>query len=84
MTSSTETKIPCPHCKRLLANADGARMHITKKHPHKRNPFASQNRHQISKDRDDGDESIASLMIQAQIDRACDEPVEDWLAGMLP
>lgn len=38
----------------------------------------------ISPYEDDDEPSIASQMIDAQIARACGEPVEDWLADMLP
>lgn len=34
--------------------------------------------------RDEHEPSIADLMVQASIDRAMGEPVEDWLADMLP
>ncbi len=32
----------------------------------------------------DDEPSIASQLIQAQLDRACGDPIPDWLADMLP
>lgn len=74
-------KIACLHCKRMLADKDGAHMHVTAKHRGKKNPFASSNRLKVD---NDGDESIASLVVQAGIDRACGEEIPDWLEEMMP
>tara|TARA_R110000787_G_scaffold19874_2_gene59127 strand:- start:463 stop:690 length:228 start_codon:yes stop_codon:yes gene_type:complete len=38
----------------------------------------------IYKPREPEEPSMADLMIDAQIAQACGEPVEDWLADMLP
>ena len=39
--------------------------------------------HYTAKHHDD-EPSVASLMVQAEIDIAMGEPVEDWLSEMLP
>lgn len=35
-------------------------------------------------ERDDDDESMASLMVQADIDRRSGLPIDSWLSNMLP
>lgn len=60
---------PCPHCGKVLAGRRTLNQHVRTKH---REPS-------------DDEPSIASRMIDAQLDRAMGLPVEDdWLLESLP
>ena len=63
----------CKSCSRKFKDVNGLRQHARAKGHEQLRPA----------DNDDGP-SIASLMIEAQIDRAMGNPIDDWLADMLP
>lgn len=69
----------CSRCKRVFANRFACFDHIQAKHEHGE-PIA----YIRPKDKEDYEPSMAELMVEAEISRACDEPVEDWLLDMLP
>jgi len=64
----------CPHCERKFPDANAVWMHSKAKHPGKKNP----------RPESDAEESMADIFVQAQIDEACGEPVEQWIKDMLP
>lgn len=71
----TET-FKCPYCPKVLKARGSARQHVAAKH---RGKSAK-----MFLEPDDGEQSIADMMIEAEIARACGEPVESWIADMLP
>lgn len=70
------TALRCPYCNKRVHDEGAGRQHHAAKHRGKKLPalFAK---------RDGGEQSIASLMIEAQISHAMGDPVEDWLANMM-
>lgn len=73
MTTVGEFK--CPYCPRAFDARGSARQHVAAKHRGKSS--------KMFKEPDDGEQSIAEMMVEAEIARACGEPVEDWIAEML-
>ncbi|MEO1092234.1 MAG: hypothetical protein AAFX81_16535 [Pseudomonadota bacterium] len=75
----------CGACGKRFTTEHGARQHSGAKHQGRYGFFdrrVSPKGQQAQRHSDEP--SIASLMVQAEIDRACGEPVDDWLADMLP
>ncbi len=62
----------CQSCSKKFKDIDGLRCHAKAKG------------HQRPERRPERDPSMATLMIDAQIDQAMGLPVDDWLADMLP
>lgn len=68
MSAAARPAWECLYCGRKFRSLAGVKQHEQAKHP------------RAEKD----EPSIADLMVQAELDRAMGEPVEDWLADMLP
>jgi len=67
----------CSTCKRQFASEEGCRDHIRAKHPRKSG-------HPLKLQPSGKRESMASLFIQGELNRAMGIPNEDWLEDMLP
>lgn len=86
MTNETQEEFPesnyrrCSRCKKAFKSRSACDNHIKDVHKGigERVPVG----HSMS--RKDYEPSMADLMIEAQLNRAMGEPVEDWLIDMLP
>ena len=75
MSDADKKKRRCSRCGKEFSTRQGAQMHIDMKHHGKGERVAVVKR--------EHEPSMAELMIDAQIAKACGEPVDDWLADML-
>jgi len=66
----------CPACSRQFGDANAVRNHHNMKHK-KRTPLPKTWG-------DDHEPSMAELFVDAEIGRAMGDPIEDWIADMLP
>lgn len=66
----------CPYCDRVLQARLSARQHVAAKH---RGKSAK-----MFLEPDDGEQSIAEMMVEAEIDRAMGLPVPRWIKDMMP
>lgn len=71
----------CPHCLRTFPDNNAVRQHSAAKHHNMGSARRKRNRRTRT---DDGEKSMADIFVQAQIDIACGEPVEEWIGNMLP
>lgn len=69
----------CTTCRRRFSTEDGTNMHIGAKHSKKGGEAIPYERPQH-----DDEESNADLMVEAAINTAVGEPVEDWIRDMMP
>ncbi len=77
--------IPCKSCGKKFKTPNDQQQHFRAVHgtgPVSRKRLAHMERMAARAPTDD-DPSIASLVIDASIRRACGEPIEDWIADML-
>lgn len=65
----------CSRCGKEFSTCQGAQMHIDMKHHGKGERVAVVKR--------EYEQSMADIMIEAQIAKACGEPVDDWLMDMM-
>lgn len=87
---ATDKPFPCPYCARAFADADGRWMHAKAKHPGRSLKALKTDRQREADAKvrvrgpDPGEESMASRMIDAQLQFAMGGPVdEDWLLDCL-
>lgn len=67
---------PCPHCGQSFGDANGLFNHTKAKHGRK----AARAVRPVP----EREQSMASLLIEAQLQHAMGEPVDDWLMDMFP
>lgn len=72
----------CAYCGKRFADAQGRWQHTRARHPRKPNPALVPNA-QPRPPRQSDDESIADLLIEAEINRAMGLPVDEWIEDML-
>lgn len=73
----------CPKCKKIFTNRYACYDHIQAKHQHNFKEMLLPIEYIRPKDKPDYEPSMAELMVEAEIFRACGEPVEDWLSDMM-
>lgn len=69
----------CSRCNKVFANRFACFDHIQAKHEN-----GEPIEYISPKNRSDYEPSMAELFIDAEIARACGEPVEEWIRDMLP
>lgn len=85
MTEEVVERLPCPYCQRTFATSNDRWQHATKKHPGKslKSIKGARQEELDRRARERGEEeSIGSLVAEAQLNRAMGLPVDGWIADM--